>query len=232
MGFDRDDTVIRRRLRQKLEFMAEDAIDAAPATEAELQGLARRAPWHVQDGAADCVPPGVSESGPPRGRHRRGRPDASGTALCCRAIGRDRPGRRRTDAARRGEQFVAHRCRAAVRRRVRGRDSEGRARSLDRSAPIGLWPAPRLRARTQGRAPARACRGAPDRRARVSQRSPEAPAERHVRADADTLQGDRRTARQLPRRLRSLPRARHRGARSDPPPARAARRVGCHRRDW
>ena len=37
LGLDRDDTVIRRRLRQKLEFVAEDTFDAAPATEAELQ---------------------------------------------------------------------------------------------------------------------------------------------------------------------------------------------------
>ena len=37
LGLDRDDTVIRRRLRQKLEFMAEDTIDATPATDAELQ---------------------------------------------------------------------------------------------------------------------------------------------------------------------------------------------------
>jgi parvulin-like peptidyl-prolyl cis-trans isomerase-like protein len=37
LGLDRDDTVIRRRLRQKFEFAAEDAIDAAPPTDAELQ---------------------------------------------------------------------------------------------------------------------------------------------------------------------------------------------------
>jgi len=36
-GLDRDDTIIRRRLRQKLEFLAEDTIDAVPATGAELQ---------------------------------------------------------------------------------------------------------------------------------------------------------------------------------------------------
>ena len=36
-GLDRDDTVIRRRLRQKLEFIAEDTIDATPATDAELE---------------------------------------------------------------------------------------------------------------------------------------------------------------------------------------------------
>jgi hypothetical protein len=37
LGLDRDDTVIRRRLRQKLEFLAEDTLEAAPATDAELQ---------------------------------------------------------------------------------------------------------------------------------------------------------------------------------------------------
>jgi hypothetical protein len=37
MGLDREDTVIRRRLRQKLEFLVEDAAEAVPPTEAELQ---------------------------------------------------------------------------------------------------------------------------------------------------------------------------------------------------
>lgn len=37
MGLDRDDTIIRRRLRQKFEFMLEDAIDAVSPTDAELQ---------------------------------------------------------------------------------------------------------------------------------------------------------------------------------------------------
>jgi len=37
MGLDRDDTVMRRRLRQKLEFLVEDVSAAAPPTEAELQ---------------------------------------------------------------------------------------------------------------------------------------------------------------------------------------------------
>jgi hypothetical protein len=37
MGLDRDDTIIQRRLRQKLEFLAEDAFNAQSPTEAELQ---------------------------------------------------------------------------------------------------------------------------------------------------------------------------------------------------
>jgi len=36
-GLDRDDTIIRRRLRQKLEFVAEDFGAATPPTEQELQ---------------------------------------------------------------------------------------------------------------------------------------------------------------------------------------------------
>jgi hypothetical protein len=36
-GLDRDDTIIRRRLRQKFEFLAEDAAQAAPPTEQELE---------------------------------------------------------------------------------------------------------------------------------------------------------------------------------------------------
>jgi len=37
MGLDRDDAIIRRRLRQKLEFLVEDAADQAAVTDAELQ---------------------------------------------------------------------------------------------------------------------------------------------------------------------------------------------------
>jgi hypothetical protein len=37
MGLDRDDTIIRRRMRQKIEFLVEDAASATPPTEAELQ---------------------------------------------------------------------------------------------------------------------------------------------------------------------------------------------------
>lgn len=38
LGLDRDDIVIQRRLRQKLEFLADEAVDATPPpTDAELQ---------------------------------------------------------------------------------------------------------------------------------------------------------------------------------------------------
>jgi len=37
MGLDRDDTVVRRRLRQKLEFIADEVIDSTPPTESEVR---------------------------------------------------------------------------------------------------------------------------------------------------------------------------------------------------
>ena len=42
MGLDRDDTIIRRRLRQKMEFLVEDAVDQAVPTDAELQAWLER----------------------------------------------------------------------------------------------------------------------------------------------------------------------------------------------
>lgn len=42
LGLDRDDTVIRRRLRQKVEFLAEDAAVAEPPAEQELRAWYER----------------------------------------------------------------------------------------------------------------------------------------------------------------------------------------------
>jgi hypothetical protein len=44
MGLDDDDTIIRRRLRQKLEFLIEDAAVAQPPTDRELQDWLDRNP--------------------------------------------------------------------------------------------------------------------------------------------------------------------------------------------
>ncbi len=44
MGLEQDDTIIRRRLRQKLEFLVEDAVDQVPPTDAELQAWLEKHP--------------------------------------------------------------------------------------------------------------------------------------------------------------------------------------------
>lgn len=66
-GLDQDDTIIRRRLRQKLEFLAEEAIDSSPPGEAELQA------W--LDGHADAyrIEPQVAFRQVYVSRDRRGR---------------------------------------------------------------------------------------------------------------------------------------------------------------
>jgi hypothetical protein len=44
MGLDRDDTIIRRRLRQKLEFLTEDALEAAAPGDEDLRGYLKTHP--------------------------------------------------------------------------------------------------------------------------------------------------------------------------------------------
>ena len=44
LGLDRDDTVIRQRLRQKLEFLSGDAAAAAPPTDAEIEAWVKAHP--------------------------------------------------------------------------------------------------------------------------------------------------------------------------------------------
>lgn len=44
MGLDRDDTIIRRRLQQKLEFLSETVTDLTPPTEEELRNFLRDHP--------------------------------------------------------------------------------------------------------------------------------------------------------------------------------------------
>jgi hypothetical protein len=44
MGLDRDDTIIRRRLRQKLEFLVEDAASSSAPTDAELAAWLQKHP--------------------------------------------------------------------------------------------------------------------------------------------------------------------------------------------
>ena len=44
MGLDRDDTVIRRRLQQKLEFLSENVTDLAPPTDEELRAFLQNHP--------------------------------------------------------------------------------------------------------------------------------------------------------------------------------------------
>ena len=51
LGIDRDDTIIRRRVRQKMEFVVDDVVELAEPTEAELETwMAERAESYAQPG--------------------------------------------------------------------------------------------------------------------------------------------------------------------------------------
>lgn len=52
IGLDRDDVIIRRRLRQKVEFLTEDASNASPPTDAELQAYLNQHPDKFRTEAA------------------------------------------------------------------------------------------------------------------------------------------------------------------------------------
>ena len=71
LGLDRDDAVVRRRLRQKLEFVVEDTLEAVPPTDAELEAWLTAHPDDVPPGSPAHVPTGVPESRPTQGRTGR-----------------------------------------------------------------------------------------------------------------------------------------------------------------
>ena len=89
LGLDRDDTVIRRRLRQKMEFLSDAGAGALVADEAELRAYFARPRRSVHAGGAGHVPAGISRrrQTPRRSwrRWRRGPIQGRwGTAHCCR----------------------------------------------------------------------------------------------------------------------------------------------------
>ena len=96
MGLDRDDAIIRRRLRQKMEFLVEDAVDQTQPKDAELQAWLERHPDAFQAESRVALAPGLRERGAP-GRVRP-LPTPRSCSLACARRGRAR--RRRRSAIR------------------------------------------------------------------------------------------------------------------------------------
>ena len=74
LGFDRDDQVIRRRLRQKMQFLTEDVASAVEPTRAELQAFLdssdaekRQVPGELQRRAGGAGQIGAKAVGEPAG---------------------------------------------------------------------------------------------------------------------------------------------------------------------
>ena len=71
LGLDKDDTVIRRRLRQKFEFLGDAEIEALNPTDAELEGIPASKRRQIRDRSCNCLPADLSQLGAARREDRR-----------------------------------------------------------------------------------------------------------------------------------------------------------------
>ena len=146
LGVDRDDTVIRRRVRQKMEFVLGDLLDRAEPTRGRPRALVGRASGRLCPPDALPLSSGVSRPRAPGG-------SVEGRCGCA-------PRR----AARVGRRARARRCHAAracarrrvvlrrgtrLRGRVRGQPGRVSHRSLVRADRIGLRLSSRARRRAE-----------------------------------------------------------------------------------
>ena len=97
MGLDRDDTIVRRRLRQKLEFLTEEVAETAPPTEADLQVFLQQHP------DAFRVEPRLAFQHIYLNRHRRG---AAANAEAQQLLAQLSTGDTATDTAALGDPFL------------------------------------------------------------------------------------------------------------------------------
>ena len=133
MGLDRDDTIIRRRLRQKLEFLVEDAVLLVAAHGRGARGVAPEAPAVVPRRAPAGLPAGLREPGAPGRLGREGRREAARPAPREGQGRHDRRPGRRVDAALGAAARAPARGRALVRGRLRAGADEDRAGPVDRA---------------------------------------------------------------------------------------------------
>ena len=158
MGLDRDDTIVRRRLRQKLEFLTEETAETAAPSDAELQTFLCSSISTPSRRAAPGVPAYLPEPRPARRRRqRRGRqlltqltterrrngPDRLVIPSCCRRVCVGVPQRSRGSSATRSPRSFSTWSWAA------GRDPSSRRTG-----------APRVCPRAHGRSHTRPGRGA------------------------------------------------------------------------
>ncbi len=142
MGLGENDTIIRRRLAQKLKFLVEDTSRLAEPTDSELRQYFEANAARFENSPRRVVLPYLFQSRKSQGCRRRCR------GCACRA-----ERRRRRRSCELGDRFLLEaemtRCRPTdhcqhVRRRLRRRASDGRARQMERAAEIRLRTAPRL----------------------------------------------------------------------------------------
>ena len=189
MGLDADDTIIRRRLRQKLEFVVEDAAAAAPVTDQELERYLAEHPEKFQ------LEPRVSLRQVYVSRDRRGETadvDARAILDSLRALGPDAAIDQVGDPL-----MVPQEIGLASRSDVARLFGESFAEAVLELEPgvwswtgrVGLRTAPGAAARTGGGGDAGARGGAPTGRARAARLAAPRAARRALREAAREVHG-------------------------------------------
>lgn len=132
-GLDRDDMVIRRRLRQKLEFLVEDSAEIAPPTDQELEA------WLTAHAEAFRVEPRVAFRQVYLSRERRGAAaEADAVALLAR-LNAAGPGARIHDSG--DATMLPQEVELAAVRDVDRVFGEGFAKRIE-TAAAGTWVGP------------------------------------------------------------------------------------------
>ena len=194
MGLDRDDTIIRRRLRQKLEFLAEDASSAAPATDAELRAWLDKHPESFR--AEPQLAFRQVYVSPERRGASAGR-DAETLLARLRAKGKDATTDGLGDPSMLPAELPLGPLREVepdLRRGLRRGADEARAGAVDGPGGVALRPAPRARPGARRRHRTRARRDPTGGRARGPRGAAQARPRRPLRAVAPEVHGDDRDA--------------------------------------
>jgi hypothetical protein len=132
-GFDRDDTVIRRRLRQKLEFLVEDAAELTPPTEQEMQA------WLAAHADAFRVEPRMAFRQVYVSRERRGAAVEADAAAILARLNAAGPGARIDDVG--DAMMLPQEIGPAERRDIDRVFGEGFTKRIEALTP-GTWAGP------------------------------------------------------------------------------------------
>ena len=197
LGLDKNDEIIKRRLAQKMDFLAEDVAALQDPSEAELRAVVRAEFGSLRAAAARELPPPLLLLRSRTRRSRRGRRDARQDRRQAGRRTRSRSGRRPLHVPGLLRRAGPRSDREGVRPGFREGGVPAQARRMAGPDPVGLWLAPRLRRRDRAGPRARLRGGRARRQIRVARSKAARDQTHRLRGDAGALHG-RRSARSKP----------------------------------
>ena len=139
MGLDRDDTIVRRRLRQKLEFISDDLVAQTEPTDANLQAFLAAHPEDFRKEPALYIFPGVLKSARTRRQSStRRNTHPCGTATCWRSR-RFEFDWRSVSAGTTLQTTSGRRSQKDVWRAIRVRAGDAKTRPMEWACAVWLW---------------------------------------------------------------------------------------------